>query len=371
MEKNKRVGFQSALLVSTGVIAVFFAGSLLAWWAGLNAVAVLLLTVSVTGLSSRLWGEAALRRVTVTVRPEREVLSVGRSTTVSYTIENQKLLPLIWLELCLDLPPRDCLVPAEGFERRVFDPEEAEYIGREAALLRRFSFVMGWRRLEWSVRWDAVRRGVYRPETLSLRGGDGFGLTQSVAPRPAGPMLVVWPRIVPVRTDVFLRNVWTGTAGRSGWVEDPTVLRGERDYIPGDSWKRIDWRMAARTDELYVRQYDTVMPLQLLFALDLGSLSDPERAIELTASLIFALSRAGVRCGLALPGSAASAPTLLRPDDPAVTAERCLFALADLDESAAPFRFDETALERAGRGCRFWLVTEGEQSMTPLAGAAS
>ena len=282
-------------------------------------------------------------------------------------------LPLIWLELCQDVPRRDCLMPGEGFERLRFSEDEAAYTGREEVWRRRFSFLMGYKKLEWDCLWTGQRRGVYRPGDLVLRSGDGFGLTQATEETAGfgGRMFVVWPAIVPVRTEPFLRNIWTGRTGRAGWVEDPSVLRGERAYQPGDPWKRIDWRAAARTDELYVRQFETLRPMSILFLLDSAELEDPEEGISLAASLIRHLSLEGIRCGLALPQTAERPALLLRPDDPGVTAEACLFALAEFDaETAKAGAFDRRALVSAApEAGQLWLL--GQEPRGLRTGAAA
>lgn len=371
MSGRGKVGFQSALLVSPGVIAGAFAGAILAWWIGIPAAGVLLTAASVTGLVSRLWGLASLRGLEAEAAAERETLSVGRSVTVRYTLSNNKALPLPWVEILQDAPERACLVPDDSFRLRQFSPEEAERTGRARAYLRRFPFVMGYSTLTWETRWTGVRRGVYRPGRIVLRSGDGFGLTQSSGEAGGGEgrQIVVWPEIVPVEIRPFLRHVWTGAAGRSGWAEDPTVLRGVRPCQPWDSWKRIDWRVAARTDEIMVRQFDTVTPLSILFVLDAASLPDTEEggreeAISVTASLIHALCTEGIRCGLALPAAGAQPPLLLRPEDPGVTEVGCLCALAAFEAESATGRFAENALlscaEETGQ---VWIVSRGARGL--------
>lgn len=353
MRKDKRLGFDSALLVSPYVIAGAFALSLLAWWAGLDAVAALLLTIAAVGLVSRLWGESALRRLEVDVQCESETLSVGESVALRYTIENKKVLPLVWLELCQSLPARGCMKPEGGFRRVEYSAEQREYTGREGAYVRRFAFLMGWRSLSWECVWRGEKRGVYRPEGLLVRSGDGFGITESSAQSPAlaGRVFAVWPEIVDVDASPLLRDIWSGAAGRTGWAEDPSVLRGERLYQPSDPWKRIDWRAAARTEELYVRQFETILPQSILFVFDSAALSDAEEGLSLLASLILELAGHGVFCGLALPRTESAPALLLRPDDPAVTAETLLFALSDFDaESALPGGFDIRAVVSAASG---------------------
>lgn len=367
MDNRRGIGFESALLVSWGVIIGAFMGAVLAWWVGISGVGVLLMAVSVTGLVSRLWGLRALRGLTVRVRPDRETLSVGQSITVRYTINNNKALPLIWAEVLQDVPVRQCLVPDDSFRLRSFSEEETVHTGRARAYIRRLSFVMGYSTLEWDTVWTGARRGVYRPQNLVLRSGDGFGLTQSAGEISGlqGRTLVVWPKLVPVETWPFLRHVWTGATGKAGWSEDPTVMLGEHAYQPGDPWKRIDWRTAARTDELMVRQFDTVTPLSFLFILDAAALDDAEEGISLTASLLRALSHSQIDCGIALPATEKRAPLLLRPEDPAVTVERCLYALAEFEAESATGRFDEKSIMSAAAGTgQVWIVSQGAGSMT-------
>ena len=112
--------------------------------------------------------------------------------------------------------------------------------------------------LEWDSCWTARRRGIYPLDHVLLRSGDGFGLTQIEKPYPVerSPVFVVYPRIVPVRTDLFLQNLWDAKSGAKGYFEDPNVIRGERAYQSTDPWKRINWRMAARKEELEVKLYE-------------------------------------------------------------------------------------------------------------------
>ena len=361
MKPERKIGVQSALFVSYGGIALSLGLSILTWRFGLYRIGALLTAVAVTGIVGRLWGLHALRGLTVTVTPEAETLSVGKSVDVRYALQNDKLLPLVWVEVLHEIPARDCLVPDGSFARRQLPPEEAERTGRAEVYLRRLAFLPGGGSLEWETSWTGVRRGVYRPQNLVLRSGDGFGLTQATGEVGglSGRVLVVWPKLIPVRIQPFLRLVWSGSAGRAGWTEDPTVVRGERDYVPGDPWKRIDWRIAARTDELMVRQYETIRPMSVLFVLDVASLEDAEDGISLVASVIRALSREGIDCGLALPVTGTHAPLVLRPDDPEVGAESCLFALAELDAETAGARFDEPAVLSAAAGAgQVWIVTQ-------------
>ena len=143
------------------------------------------------------------------------------------------------------------------------------------------------------------------------------------------------------------------------------MLRDEREYRHGDSWKRIDWRMAARTDELYTRQFELIKPQSLLLIVETAGLSDPEEALSITASLIWELTSRGISAGLALPATKEKAPVLLRPDDPAVSARDCLFELADHDVSTASagafsIKGIASAFEDVGQ---VWIIGESRNSI--------
>lgn len=363
--KRKRIGFLSSLMVSWGMIIGSLVLSLITNWVGFTPVAIFLFAVSIVGLLSRLWGLSALRNVEVQLTSDNETLSVGDGVLLSYSITNNKLLPVIWLELCQDMPVNDCLAPDGGFSLYRFSEIEAAAEGSSAIYRRRIIFLLGFQKLSWETRWSARRRGIYYLDHFILRSGDGFGFTQSSQTIAAGDNLfVVWPRIVPVAAELFFRNVWQGNTGRRGHVEDITVLRSLRDYTPGDQWKRIDWRVAARQDDLQVKLFETVLPSTVHFILDTTSFTgisaqndELEDAISVLASLVLELDNLGVRCGISLPKSAGPALNI-NPDDPSITSRDLLFYLSDLDATQTTDIYDEAGIDNLTQTVgQLWLVT--------------
>ena len=85
-----------------------------------------------------------------------------------------------------------------------------------------------------------------------------------------------------------------------------------RDYQPGDSLRRIDWKATARRGHLQSRVYEPSATLHLLVALNLTTLEqtwsgyDPlllELAITVAASLATQASQQGQSVGLLTNGS--------------------------------------------------------------------
>lgn len=305
-EKKRHISQNSSLFVSGGGIAVLAAVAVLALFLGGSIVAGLSCVFLVLAAAVRWWGLRAIENVTVQVDCPRPRLFPGDETTLIYRVTNDKALPLPWLELTQSAPPRDCLIADEAFERYYVQGGS----GEETALRQTFGWVGGWQTLTLETHWKAAHRGLYILHGLAARSGDGFGLAQHDATLPAGrrPALAVYPRMVEVDPGPFLRMQWDSAAGRQGWMEDNTILRGNRDYQPGDSWKAINWRLAAREQGIQVNLYQTVQPRRVRFLLDGESFAGSEergeqleRALETLASLLITLGQRQLELSLALP----------------------------------------------------------------------
>jgi len=247
----------------------------------------------------------------------------------------------------------------------IADDTDPEKIDEKVVFRKRILFLMNHQSIGWTTTWTASRRGLYNLSKMSLRSGDGFGLTRSVSDvNVDAHLFIVWPKIVPVDYTPFLRNVWQGGVGKSGYVEDPTVLRGLRDYLPSDPWKRIDWRMVARSDALMTRMFDTILPSTIHFVLDVTSFTglsednnELEDSISVLASLVLELSATGIRCGLSLPGGLSFPPVDINPDDAAADASDILNSLAALEPDKAVGGFDEGFIESISQTVgQLWLV---------------
>jgi len=289
--------------------------------------------------AAAVWGRRAMKGVELRCRCDKRLLFPGEETELAYTVTNDKLLPLVWLELWQAAADRSCLTPDDSFESCTLTDTREEAAQPRPAWRRSFSFVMGYETLTFTSRWTARRRGIYKPRQMLLRSGDGFGLTQLERRSSAEtlPELVVYPRPVSVDVSLFLHSLRQRPSAAMGLAEDVSVLRGLRAYRTTDSWKRINWRMAARQPgELNVNVYETVQPVQVLLVLDGESFYAPgdeaplEEALELLASAVRELTDRGIGCGLCLPASRHFPAVNLAPGEDRPAAE-LLYYLAGYD----------------------------------------
>lgn len=305
MKSDSKRAKSSSLLVSDFGLAAFAVGFVVSLRLKIVLTAGLCLFFLLLGLICRYWGRRATDQLSFHIECRRTRLFPGQETTISYEVTNNKLLPLIWLELSQNGPEKDCLTPDDAFEAY-----EAPYEDRTVPYLRQsFSFIGSFQTLRVESLWKAQRRGLYIIDQLVARSGDGFGLSQNDRLLSARelPMLAVYPRPTEVDLSLFLRPQWDTNIGSRGWMEDNTVLKGNREYQPGDNWKHINWRMTAREQGTPINLYESIQPHGMRFILDGESFcscpDELEAVLEILASILMGLSDAGINCSLSLPAS--------------------------------------------------------------------
>lgn len=327
----------SSLLVSKYALMLWAGLALLSAASGYVLLAGLFVFFLLLFSFVRYWAARAMEGVSLEINCARRRLFPGMETEIEYRLNNDKLLPLTWLELSQQISEKGCLVPDDSFEPYTYLKDEEERVQHIDAYKRSFSLVMGYESIELSSIWRARCRGIYRPDELLLRSGDGFGLSQVEKYYPSAllPEIVVYPKRVAVEAELFLRQDWDKNYGSAGYKEDMSVLRGLRPYSNSDSWKRINWRMAARQPgELQVNFYETVQPASAMFILDgesyCGNAEALERDLEILSSLIELLCSKGVNCGLCLSKSKAFPAMNISPELRTSAAE-LMYYLAGFD----------------------------------------
>ncbi|MGE4483787.1 MAG: DUF58 domain-containing protein [Oscillospiraceae bacterium] len=336
MRKRIKLGNASNMMVSNFAILFFFALGITCTVYNLPLVSGMFFFLFLLGVIARIWGGFAMKRLSASATCTRTRLFPGESTEIEYIIRNDKALPLIWLEVSQKAPPKDCLVPDENFE--YFDKEynSKHGVAYESNVRQKFSFIMGHEAVTFPSTWTAKCRGLYQMESIILRSGDGFGLTQAEQINEVMniPDFAVYPRPVPVNITTLLMDQRDSQIGSKGYIEDPTILRGIRNYQTSDSWKRINWRALARQSELKVNMYEIIRPKAVHFIVDGESFARItndnkylEVMLEIIASSITRLFEAGVQCGLSIPKSM-NFPAINLPPDETRTLEEILYYFA-------------------------------------------
>lgn len=218
----------------------------------------------------RLWARRSVAAVTLDRHHDHRIF-LGQSFTVAVEVRNRSWLPVLWLRLS-DNVPAD-LGPGAVF-RHVISllPREVQHL----------SYALTGR-----------RRGYYELGPFVTQGGDLLGTATYDTRGEVSDFVIVYPKIVPLRDLGFLSQSPFGTLpSKERIFEDPTRIQGVRDYQPGDSLRRMDWKTSARVGTLQVRRYEPAIALEtaIFLNLDGGDYLQPERYQATELGIVIAAS---------------------------------------------------------------------------------
>jgi uncharacterized protein (DUF58 family) len=196
----------------------------------------------------QLWTRRSLAAVALTRSHDRRVF-LGETLTVQVDVHNQSWLPVLWLRLSDTVPAS--LMPGTVFRQVI-------------SLLPR-------ERMKLSYTLQGRRRGYYPIGPFVSIGGDLLGSTTYENRQGEDDFVIVYPKIVALRDLGFPSQSPFGTLpSRERIFEDPTRIQGVRDYQPGDSLRKMDWKTSARIGSLQVRRYEPAISLETAIFLNLN-----------------------------------------------------------------------------------------------------
>ncbi|MBF9015396.1 MULTISPECIES: DUF58 domain-containing protein [unclassified Oceanispirochaeta] len=148
-------------------------------------------------------------------------------------------------------------------------------------------------------------RGIYQVEDHCLKLRDWCGFFEYRLRGEKNSQLTVYPasqyleRGVPAR-----RNHVPEKRAFISWQKDREFF-DTRPYYPGDDPRRINWKMLARHDELFIKEGNSLSPSKksaLLMLDGSGSMDDTDRLFRKLSALTQQLAEAGLLLTALLPG---------------------------------------------------------------------
>jgi uncharacterized protein (DUF58 family) len=156
-------------------------------------------------------------------------------------------------------------------------------------------------------------RGAYSWASIQARACDPFGLFAYAQAVPAPGSLIVRPRVMTARR-LYLKPLATKLAAgpfQARKAGTGTDYWGIREYRPGDSLRRLNWRLAARhpgrrfTNEFQreeIADFGLILDTRRLSNVDRMELALLESRVSAAASLVEAFLKSGSRVSLLLFG---------------------------------------------------------------------
>lgn len=237
--------------------------------------------------ASWVWGRYALAGVGYSRVLSDARAFYGERVTLSIRTENRKLLPLAWLAVQDEFPQllhleRGRLAPSHKPRR---------------ALLNNLLTLRWYERVTRRYPVVCTARGEHVFGPASLRTGDIFGFADRQEQLDVLNRLLVYPRLLPVRgAGIPSNQLLGGLRARRRIVEDPLRMAGVREYAPGDSLRRIHWKVSARQGALYSKLLEPSTTTDLLLFVNVSTVNPPwmgviENRLELAIIAAASLAR--------------------------------------------------------------------------------
>ena len=249
---------------------------------------VLSLILFSVAAGAKLWTRWSLTGVECSVTIDKRRAFPGEKLFLKATAENRKILP-VWLQVSASVGGL-----AHGASAETSVTAESGLLWYQKA----------------SFRWElsALRRGVHPIGPLCITSGDLFGFFPKKREMAETLEVVVYPRLVPLKSLTAPRRDFFGIPGAESPVLDPVYILGTRDYQHGQPAKYIHWKATARHHKLQEKIFEPSAQEKILLVVDVGQsprrgTEEPfERMLETVASAAVRLAGRGCAVGLVTNG---------------------------------------------------------------------
>lgn len=260
-------------------------------------LALVALLFLLTGGVSRLWNRFCLHRVEYRRHLSRDRVFFGEEIVYEIQIDNRKPLPLPWLQIEDELPERVTLLKGN-----------ATPTSEDRVILNNMFPVNMYHRVKRRFPMLCRQRGAFIFGPSYIRSGDLFGFFRKEKRIETLDYLFVYPRLVPLeKLGIPSRQFFGDIRLKRHLFQDPVLTAGVREYVSGDSLKRIHWKSTARLGRLQTKLYEPTTTVDLSLFLDVRTLKAPlwgsvfqlqELGIITAASISQYALEAGFRVGL-------------------------------------------------------------------------
>jgi uncharacterized protein (DUF58 family) len=308
------------------------------------------LFIAMIGLIPDIWYRQGLRHLLVRQRLDQHQLFFGDDVVLSVVIENQKLLPLPWLDVENKITPPLAIL---AHRPRLLQKTEQDTLLSTWLL---WSFQRVTRR--YRMRCDTRGLHVFGP--VRLRCSDPFGWLETDLTVPVGEALLVYPLVVPLEA-LGLSSIhpFGEHASQRRLLEDPLRVVGVRDYLLGDDPRRIHWKATAHAGILRSKIYEPSSIRRLLLLLDAWNYMDETKGSdselqELTITTAASLATWGLEEGYQV-GLLANCAVALSPFEDGIgdemlyevqKAEKMMVTEMSAPMVSVPFSLDAEQQER-------------------------
>lgn len=246
---------------------------------------VMVCTLILLGLAEHASRRDDLRRLHVKFSIDSELTEPDEVVTLRYTVYNTSRLPVLYAGLSLELDPEVVICEDETW---LAEHAHRDFLGTR---IDHHFYLLPYRRFRGKVRISFRKRGTYELGRYYLERGDLLGLNPVVVSGFPEIRVVCTSR----RCGLPALDTRGGILGdvpvQRFLFDDPSMLKGYREYTGREPMKQISWMQTAKAGRLIVRQNDFTVDRNVSIFLNMESapLPELERCLELLRSVCEAL----------------------------------------------------------------------------------
>jgi len=239
--------------------------------------------------ASKAWSTLNFYRLSCDYHADKKRVFPGETVSMASTIENKKFIP-VWIHL-------------HWPKHRAF---EAVHDGKTFS--RHGAGLLWHQQMQIQQEFLAIRRGIYRLGPPRLESSDFFGFFRKEIKLGTPVQVLVYPRLVSVKTISLPKQDWFDTPGANSPIKDPVYILGTQDYQPSRPSRHIHWKASARRFRLQEKVFEPSEFGTILLVLDVGTFGKNlaedafEHTLEVIASLSIKLNESGHAVGLMTNG---------------------------------------------------------------------
>ncbi|MBQ7433933.1 MAG: DUF58 domain-containing protein [Lachnospiraceae bacterium] len=240
-------------------------------------------------LEQALYRHLWCRNLTASIRFQKEPVVEGGTGELYEVVTNQKLLPLLVLNV-------------KFLFHRNLSFSQMENTTVSDYCYRNDIFSLLWnQKITRTLKIQCNKRGYYTITRMDLISTDLFMSTRLLMNTVQDTELYVYPGPVDEsRLDVPFRKIMGTVTSRRFLYPDPFAFKGIRDYLPTDPLGSVNWKASAHTGNLMVNTYDSTSSQEVMLFLDLADETIwqeealHEESIRIAAALAVRFLNAGI-----------------------------------------------------------------------------
>ena len=256
---------------------------------GERNLAIWALLVIGLAAGAKVWAGISLSGIRCHSSVDKQRAFPDEKLTLRIGAENHKFLP-VWLQV--NVPVGSMIYPSSS-----------------EGILTKETHLLWYQRtyLQWEL--TVHRRGVHQIGPSRVLAGDLFGFFSKEKKAEESHSIIVYPRLVSLKSFSFPRRDFFGVPGVKSPVQDPIYILGTRDYQHGQPSKYVHWKASARYHRLQQKIFEPTEKEKILLVVDVDQFAknkaeeEFERTLEIVASLAVRLDKKGDAVGLLTNGA--------------------------------------------------------------------